>query len=72
METLELTDAHRKTERFEKFLIACEADARSRLGKKMIPTHKQTFCAVLLQLVVRWTPLKSWLKASRMLILELN
>lgn len=37
METLELTDAHRKTERFENFLIACEADARGRLGKENDP-----------------------------------
>jgi len=37
METLELTDAHRKPERFEHFLLACEADARGRLGLEKEP-----------------------------------
>ena len=37
METLELTDAHRKPERFEHFLLACEADARGRLGLEKAP-----------------------------------
>ena len=32
LETLELTDAFRKPERFARFLLACEADARGRLG----------------------------------------
>jgi tRNA nucleotidyltransferase (CCA-adding enzyme) len=30
LELLELTDAFRRTERFERFLLACEADARGR------------------------------------------
>jgi tRNA nucleotidyltransferase (CCA-adding enzyme) len=30
--TLEVTDALRRPERFELFLLACEADARGRLG----------------------------------------
>ena len=37
LETLELTDAFRKPERFEKFLLACEADARGRLGLEKNP-----------------------------------
>lgn len=32
LETLEALDAFRKPERFEQFLLACEADARGRLG----------------------------------------
>jgi len=37
LETLEKTDAFRKPERFEKFLLACEADARGRLGLEENP-----------------------------------
>lgn len=35
--TLELTDALRRPERFEQFLLACEADARGRLGLEQDP-----------------------------------
>lgn len=35
--TLEQVDAFRKPERFEKFLLACEADARGRLGLEDTP-----------------------------------
>lgn len=37
LETLEKTDALRRTERFEQFLLACEADARGRLGLETRP-----------------------------------
>ena len=37
LETLELTDAYRKPERFQQFLLACEADARGRLGLENEP-----------------------------------
>ena len=37
MLTLELTDALRRPERFESFLLACEADARGRLGLEREP-----------------------------------
>ena len=37
MDILEQTDAHRKPERFEHFLLACEADARGRLGMESDP-----------------------------------
>lgn len=37
LSTLEHLDAFRKPERFEKFLIACEADARGRLGLENKP-----------------------------------
>lgn len=37
METLEATDAYRKPERFEQFLLACEADSRGRLGLETNP-----------------------------------
>jgi len=37
METLEATDAYRKPERFEQFLLACEADSRGRLGLETDP-----------------------------------
>lgn len=37
METLEATDAFRKPERFEQFLLACEADSRGRLGLEKEP-----------------------------------
>jgi tRNA nucleotidyltransferase (CCA-adding enzyme) len=36
VKTLEQLDAFRKPERFEKFLLACEADARGRLGYENI------------------------------------
>jgi len=36
-ETLELTDAYRKPDRFAQFLLACEADSRGRLGLENIP-----------------------------------
>ena len=35
--TLEVTDALRRPERFELFLLACEADARGRLGLENNP-----------------------------------
>jgi tRNA nucleotidyltransferase (CCA-adding enzyme) len=37
LETLEQTDAFRKPERFEQFLLACEADSRGRLGLENNP-----------------------------------
>ena len=37
LETLELCDAYRNSRRFEKFLLACEADARGRLGLEKNP-----------------------------------
>lgn len=37
LKTLECLDAFRQPERFEKFLIACEADARGRKGREEIP-----------------------------------
>ena len=37
MQTLELTDALRRPARFEQFLLACEADARGRLGLEQEP-----------------------------------
>lgn len=37
METLEATDAYRKPERFEQYLLACEADSRGRLGLETNP-----------------------------------
>jgi tRNA nucleotidyltransferase (CCA-adding enzyme) len=37
LNTLERLDAFRKPERFEKFLLACEADARGRLGLENKP-----------------------------------
>jgi tRNA nucleotidyltransferase (CCA-adding enzyme) len=37
LDTLERTDAFRKPERFEQFLLACEADARGRLGLEREP-----------------------------------
>jgi tRNA nucleotidyltransferase (CCA-adding enzyme) len=37
LKTLERLDAFRQPERFEKFLIACEADARGRAGLEEIP-----------------------------------
>lgn len=37
LQTLELTDALRRPERFEQFLLACEADARGRLGLESRP-----------------------------------
>lgn len=37
LKTLELTDSFRKPERFEQFLLACEADARGREGLEHLP-----------------------------------
>lgn len=37
LKTLERLDAFRQPERFEKFLIACEADAKGRTGREAIP-----------------------------------
>lgn len=37
LKTLERLDAFRQPERFEKFLLACEADARGRLGRDTTP-----------------------------------
>ena len=37
LKTLERLDAFRQPERFEKFLLACEADARGRLGRETTP-----------------------------------
>lgn len=37
LQTLELTDALRRPARFEQFLLACEADARGRLGLEQVP-----------------------------------
>jgi len=48
LETLELTDAYRKPERFEKFLLACEADARGRLGLEDEPYPQANFLKILL------------------------
>jgi len=48
LETLELTDAYRKPERFEKFLLACEADARGRLGLEDEPYPQVEFLQTIL------------------------
>ncbi|MDC1529559.1 HD domain-containing protein, partial [Gammaproteobacteria bacterium] len=48
LETLELTDAYRKPERFEKFLLACEADARGRLGLEDEPYPQVEFLQKIL------------------------
>ena len=37
MKTLQALDAFRKPQRFEQFLLACEADARGRLGREDDP-----------------------------------
>ncbi len=37
LKTLERLDAFRQPERFEKFLMACEADAKGRTGREAIP-----------------------------------
>ncbi len=37
LKTLERLDAFRQPERFEKFLLACEADARGRAGREEVP-----------------------------------
>ena len=37
LDTLEATDAFRRPERFEQFLLACEADARGRVGHQERP-----------------------------------
>jgi tRNA nucleotidyltransferase (CCA-adding enzyme) len=40
MRVLEEVDAFRRPERFEEFLLTCEADARGRTGMENIPYHQ--------------------------------
>jgi tRNA nucleotidyltransferase (CCA-adding enzyme) len=48
-ETLELTDAWRKPERFAQFLLACEADSRGRLGLEDTPYPQANLLAKALE-----------------------
>ena len=59
LELLELTDAFRRRERFERFLLACEADARGRgpeLRARPYPQAAQLHAALIAAASVRLPP----------------
>jgi len=56
---LEALDVVRKPERFERFLIVCEADSRGRLGFEDRPYPRLLSCACWRSLGGRWTPVLS-------------
>jgi tRNA nucleotidyltransferase (CCA-adding enzyme) len=59
LELLEMTDAFRRTERFERFLLACEADARGRgpeLRARPYPQAAQSRAALTAAASVKLSP----------------